>query len=113
MAADLHLLHRIKSQIEDAAIPIEPTRDAAQRETHLNALIRAKSEFNSTCDSANRQAQSLEQAVALAIADNAALSFSSQDLYKELATFRIREIHARLQLCEKLNQESLSILNKS
>ena len=109
MAADLHLLHRIKSQIEDAAIPIEPTRDAAQRETHLNALIRAKSEFNSTCDSANRQAQSLEQAVALAIADNAALSFSSQDLYKELATFRIREIQARLQLCEKLNQRHIIV----
>ena len=109
MAADLHLLHRIKSQIEDAEIPIEPTRDAAQRETHLNALIRAKSDFNSTCDSANRQAQSLENAVALANADNAALSFSSQDLYKELATFRIREIHARLQLCEKLNQRHIIV----
>ena len=109
MAADLHLLHRITSQIEDASIPVEPTRDAAQRETHLNALIRAKSDFKSTCDSADRQAQSLTQAVAHANADNATLSFSAQDLYKELATYRIREIHARLQLCERLNQRHIVV----
>ena len=44
----------------------------------------------------------LDAAVAVAITDNTQIGASAQDLYKELSSYRLKELKARVQLCESL-----------
>ena len=100
--SDLQLLSSIHSQIQESLEPVEPTRDAAQRDRHKQSYTRSKTELVISCNNAIRQAEHIETAIATANQDNATIGSATIDLYRQLSTQKIKDVQAKLTLSENL-----------
>ena len=78
--SDLQLINKIHSQIQESLVPVEPTRDAAQRDRHKQSNTRSKTELGISCNGAIRQAENIETALATANQDNATIGTAAIDL---------------------------------
>ena len=98
--SDLQLLDRIHSQIQESLVPVEPTRDAAQRDRHKQSYTRSKTELGISYNGATRQAENIETALTTANQDNGTIGAAAIELYRQLSTFKIKEVQSKLVLCE-------------
>ena len=109
--SDLQLLSSIHSQIQESLEPVEPTRDAAQRDRHKQSYTRSKTELVISCNNAIRQAEHIETAIATANQDNATIGSATIDLYRQLSTQKIKEVQAKLALSENLARRHTVVSN--